>query len=207
MSDFRGVPGDPEHPLAGIIELGAASELILEAKVYSLSLGIRGAKLKEFMRQSPLRDRLMGLTMQAEDAPQLANRVDLDPQVKDVYGLPVPRVTYKNHAFELSAREFYTPKLIELVKSAGAQFGFVAPYDTPPQSSHIMGTLRMGDDPRASVCDAFGKLHDLENTYCADGAVFVSSSGFNPTLTLQALALRMAGNIISPNSAERAIRN
>jgi gluconate 2-dehydrogenase alpha chain len=207
MSDFRGVPGDAERPLGGIIEFGAASELIFEAKTYALSLFRRGAAFKEFLRQSPLRDRLMGLTMQAEDAPQVTNRVDLDPQVRDVYGLPVARITYENHAFELAAREFYLPKLLELLEAAGAQIGFIPPLETPSTSHHIMGTLRMGDDPATSVCDRSGRFHDLENLYCGDGAVFVTSSGFNPTLTLQALALRMAGNIVAPGSAERVLRN
>ena len=205
MSDFRGVPSDPGRPLAGIIEFGAASELISEAKTYALALGQHGERLKDFMQQSPLRDHLMGLTMQAEDAPQLTNRVDLDPAVRDVYGLPAARITYQSHAWELAAREFYTPKLIELVREAGAQFGFVAPRDVPPGSRHIMGTLRMGDDPSSSVCDRWGKLHDLENVYCADGAVFVTSSGYNPTLTIQALALRAAANIVFPNEPERAL--
>lgn len=207
MSDFRGVPGDRERPLGGIIEFGASSELIFEAKTYALSLFRRGAEFKEMLRQSPLRDRLMGLTMQAEDAPQVTNRVDLDPQVRDVYGLPVARVTYENHAFELSARQFYMPKLLALLEAAGAHLGFIAPLETPSTSHHIMGTLRMGEDPTTSVCDRFGKFHDLENLYCGDGGVFVTSSGFNPTLTLQALSLRMAGNIVSPGSAERMLRS
>ncbi len=207
MSDFRGVPGDPQRPLAGIIEFGAASELIFEAKTYTLSLGQRGPALRELMRQSPLRDRLMALTLQAEDAPQLTNYVDLDPNVRDVYGLPVARITYENHPFELAAREFYAPKMLEIIEAAGAQLGFVAPADAPPGSRHIMGTLRMGDDPRTSVCDRFGKLHDLENVFCADGGVFVTSSGFNPTLTIQALALRTAGNIVFPGNPERALQH
>ena len=206
MSDFRGVPGDPTRPLGGIIEFGAASEPISEAKTYALTLAQRGDQLKDFMQQSPLRDHLMGLTMQAEDAPQLSNYVDLDPAVRDVYGLPAARITYKSHDWELAAREFYAPKLIELVERAGARFGFVAPRDVPPSSRHIMGTLRMGGDPSSSVCDAFGKFHDLDNLYCADGAVFVTSSGYNPTLTIQALALRTAANIVFPGSPERALR-
>jgi len=206
MADFRGVPNDPERPLAGIIEFGAATNLVAEAKTYATSLFQRGPMLRKLLEQSPLREHLMGLTMQAEDAPQLTNRVDLDPDVRDVYGLPVPRITYANHAFELSAREFYTPKLIELVGAAGAQFGFVAPVDVPSGSSHIMGTLRMGDDPSASVCDRHGRFHDLENLYCADGGVFVTSSGFNPTLTIQAMSLRTAGNIVFPGSPERALK-
>jgi paromamine 6'-oxidase/6'''-hydroxyneomycin C oxidase/2'-deamino-2'-hydroxyparomamine 6'-oxidase len=84
------------------------------------------------------------------------------------------------------------------MKAAGAQFGIVDPVDSPSQSRHVMGTLRMGDDPATSVCDRFGKLHDLGNLWCADGALFPTSSGFNPTLTLQALALWVAANIVAP---------
>ena len=121
-------------------------------------------------------------------------------------GLPVPRITYQNHAMELASREFYGPRMVDMLGAAGAQFAFVPPMDVPPGSRHIMGTMRMGDDPSSSVCDRWGKLHDLANLYCADGAVFVTSSGYNPTLTIQALALRAAANIVFPDSPERALR-
>ena len=111
------------------------------------------------------------LIMQGEDAPQWQNRVDLDPALKDVNGLPVPRITYRPHVFE----------------------GYAT-----PNSSHIMGTLRMGADPATSVTDANCKFHDLDNLYSVDGAPFTTSSGFNPTLTLQALASRTAAAIIDP---------
>ena len=55
-----------------------------------------------------------------------------------------------------------------------------------------MGTARMGDDASSSVVDSWGRVHDLDNVYLADGSVFVSSGGFNPTLTIMALSLRMA---------------
>lgn len=207
MSDFRGVPGNAERPLGGIIEFGAANEAIFEAKTYAFSLGQKGKMLNEMMRQSPFRDHLAVLTMQAEDAPQLTNYVDLDPDVRDANGLPVARITYENHDFELSAREFYSPKMLEIHKAAGAQFAFIAPADEPASSRHIMGTLRMGDDPSASVCDRYGKFHDLENLYCTDGAVFATASGFNPTLTIHTLALRSAGNIVFPGSPERILTN
>jgi choline dehydrogenase-like flavoprotein len=57
-----------------------------------------------------------------------------------------------------------------------------------------MGTARMGDDPRTSVADRYGRLHDVPNVVLADASVFVSSAGFNPTLTIMALALRAARN-------------
>ena len=53
----------------------------------------------------------------------------------------------------------------------------------------------MGEDPRRSVADPWGRLHELDNVHVADGSVFVSSGGFNPTLTIMALALRTARHV------------
>jgi len=55
-----------------------------------------------------------------------------------------------------------------------------------------MGTLRMGNDPAASVTSPAGRFHDLDNLYACDGSVFPTSSGYNPTLTIIAVALRIA---------------
>ena len=200
FSDWRGVPNDPDRPLGGIVEFGVNSERIGDFLLYA-SLGMTGTRLKEFLRGTPFGGRAAVLIMQGEDAPQWQNRVDLDPALKDVNGLPVPRITYRPHAFELAAREFYGPKMVDLHGAAGAQFALVAPIyegDATPNSSHIMGTLRMGTDPAASVTDAHCKFHDLDNLYSVDGAPFPTSSGFNPTLTLQALASRTAAAIIDP---------
>jgi choline dehydrogenase-like flavoprotein len=65
--------------------------------------------------------------------------------------------------------------------------------------------LRIGDNAEDSVCDRFGKLHDVDNLYCMDGGVFVTGSGYNPTLTIIALALRAAANLVSPGNAERTL--
>jgi gluconate 2-dehydrogenase alpha chain len=198
FSDFRGTPGDPDHPMGGIIECGTSSDLIGEAKNYAQQLAQIGNPLKSLLAQSPLRDKLIAMTMQAEDAPQVTNRVDLDPDVKDVFGRPALRVTYASHAWETATRELYVPKMLAIMKAAGAQFGLVNPPDVPSQSRHVMGTLRMGDDPATSVCDRTGKLHDLGNLYAADGSLFPTSSGFNPTCTLQTLALWVAANMVAP---------
>ena len=202
FADFRGVePGGTElardgRPLGGIIEFGTNSEAIFEGKTYAaqlLTLAQQiGVSLKQLMIESPLRDHLAVMIMQAEDAPQLSNRVDLDPSVTDVYGLAVPRITQANlQAFEGQASSYYQPLMVEAMGKAGAQLSFIGPPDALT-TRHVMGTLRMGTDPSTSVCDALGKFHDLDNLYCGDGAVFVTSSGYNPTLTIIALALRMA---------------
>ncbi|HXQ24022.1 MAG TPA: GMC family oxidoreductase, partial [Candidatus Acidoferrales bacterium] len=215
FADFRGVmPGgeaiDPTKRLGGIIEFGTDSEAItaaknnLQALAFGQAFGVK-ITLKELLINGPFLARIGAMTMQAEDAPQLANQIDLDPQLVDVFGSPVPRITYANSRYELDARSFYSPLLINILKAAGAQYGFIAPADSPSQSAHVMGTLRMGNDPTSSVCDAFGKFHDVDNLYCMDGSVFASSAGYNPTLTIITLALRAAGNIVSPGNAERVI--
>ncbi len=208
FSDFRGVPGDPDRPLGGIVEFGTNSEKIAEAKNYLLDTGQRGASLKSFLRSSPFGAHIAVMTMQGEDAPQPTNRVDLDPDLRDVDGLPVSRVTYQPHAMELAASRFYAPKLIDLHGAAGAQFAFVAPrYDgqPAPRTRHVLGTARMGDDPRTSVVDRWQKFHDLDNLWQVDGGVLPTGSGYNPTLTLQALALRAAGAIVDPSRPEAVV--
>lgn len=204
MTDFRGKPNDPLHPLAGILEFGGAGPLLQQSVDSRQLLGL-GPQLKSFIRQGTMADRLLAMTLQAEDAPQAENRIDLDPGVRDLDGLPVARITYENHPFELSARDFYAPKLMDLMVEAGAKYVFVPPADEVPASRHVMGTLRFGTDPKTSVCNPAGRLHDLDNLYAADGALFPTSSGFNPSLTIAALAAYVAGDIVSPGSPGKVL--
>lgn len=210
INDFRGVPNDPNRPLCGIMEVSGVSDPIGEAGYYrqlmSLFGGFHPLKLKRLMQQSPARDRLIALATVGEDAPQLSNRVDLDPKIKDVDGLPVARVTYRSHAFELSASEFYRPKMLDILMASGAKWAAIAPLDDIPKTAHQHGTLRFGTDPSKAVCDANGRFHDLGNLYAADGSLFPTSSGFNPTLTIVALACRVGAAMVNPASPESAIR-
>jgi choline dehydrogenase-like flavoprotein len=213
LTDFRGVElgggaprvfatdDGPRLRLGGICEFGAPQGLPIseDGMVFAFQLpgGPRfGTRLKNGIRDGALSQHLVAVIMQGEDAPQPGNRVDLDPAVRDVFGLPVPRVTYAPHAFELEARRFYVPVMRELLLNAGCRRVFTAPCETllgdPPTSRHVMGTLRMGDDPARSVVDAAGRFHDVDNLYACDGSVFPTSSGYNPTLTLIAVALRIA---------------
>src|SRR5262249_14901946 len=139
-----------------------------------------------------------------EDLPQGANRVDLDPRIRDLHGNPVPRVTYSPHRFELAASDFYSPQLAAICDAASGSLKSVAPRAAtaprrdsvgPSSTAHVMGTARMGGDAASSVSDRFGRVHEVDNLFLADGSVFVSSGGFNPTLTIMALALRQADHI------------
>ncbi len=210
FADFRGKPNDAQHPLGGIVEISGSEGPVDEGGYYAdilsrLLLKFDGVRFKSLMRQSPFRDRIIVFTMQAEDAPQATNRVDLDPAVVDVFGKPAPRVTYKNHDFELSASKFYAPKLVEIMGAAGARWAANPPLDDVPASAHVMGTLRFGTDPKTSVCDATGRFHDIQNLYCSDGALFPTSSGYNPTMTICSLSSRVAAEILFPGSPLQAI--
>ena len=193
----------------GILEMGGSFSLLQSAQLYAALPNMWGSAHKNLMRAGLIHRHVAGLSMVGEDMPQLANRVDLDPDIKDVYGFPVPRITRSAHAFELAASAYIGPKLGAICQAApGAIAGFFLPVATlseatgaggalagPASTAHIMGTARMGDDPASSVSNAWGRVHEIDNLYLADGSVFVSSGGFNPTLTIMALALRMARNI------------
>jgi choline dehydrogenase-like flavoprotein len=188
----------------GICEVGGGVLLLEEAQLYTELPNTYGTILKSLLRDFALRDHIAGIQMIGEDVPQLANRVDLDPHVRDFHGLPVPRITYSPHRFELAAAAYYTPKLATICTSAPGINQSVQslvdqlssqnsnPLSGSNSTKHIMGTARMGEDPETSVVDRFGRMHELDNVQIADGSVFTTSGGFNPTLTIMALALRAA---------------
>ncbi len=180
----------------GIVEHGGAAHPIMEA--VHLPPGEMHSRL---MLDSPMRDCMAAFTVQGEDLPQPTNRVDLDPHVKDVWGLPAGRVTFAPHAHEVACAKHWAPRLEEVMREAGAHttFWVTSPpleeheggrRDPTPISRHIMGTARMGDDARTSVCDPWQRLHDVDNVVVTDSSVFPTSTGYGPTLTIVALAIR-----------------
>ncbi len=183
----------------GMVEHCGPAHPIEEAKTYPW-----GPAHKDLMRQSVARERLWGFCMQGEDLPQPQNRVDLDPAVRDVHGFPVARTTYSPHRHERVASAHHATRLAEILVEAGAQWTVTATSPDPeaafgpsmpspvPFSKHVMGTARMGHDPASSVVDPWGRVHRVPNVVVADSSVFVTASGYGPTLTLVALALRAA---------------
>jgi gluconate 2-dehydrogenase alpha chain len=193
---------------AGKVELGGTQLPLDEASSYQEVLRLLapqkpfGRDFKQLMRASLLRDRLCGVELIGEDLPYAANRVDLDPKVRDWRGLPVARITYGPGPSELAAQAFYMPWLVKLLKAAGADFAisiaeipstrFPIAQDQVPATEHVMGGMPMGADARTAVTDEQGRHHQLDNLFVADGSVFPTSGGHNPTLTIMATALRQA---------------
>jgi len=183
----------------GIVEHGGAAGPILEALSYGANPHHAAS-----MRASALRERLWVFTMQGEDLAQPTNRVDLDPSVRDAWGFPAGRVTYRPHRHETATSDYVGPILEEVLRDAGAEWTVVStspPVNDndrhpamghAPVSYHIMGTTRMGSSPESSVVDPSGRLWDLENVIVADSSVFPTSTGYGPTLSLVALAARAA---------------
>jgi len=184
----------------GLMELGGSQDPISEAQSYQTLLGfIRSAKpfgteFKQLMRSSVLRDRLAGCSFIGHDLPYLAHTVTLDPAVKDVFGLPVARVTWSAGQHEQVAQQFWIPRLKTMMTRAGAGVALAVPATDNsggvPTGNHIMGGMMMGPDPATSVTGPYGQVHGLDNVYVADGSVFVTSGAHNPTNTIMAVALR-----------------
>jgi choline dehydrogenase-like flavoprotein len=188
-----------EHGLpyfrGGLTEHGGGGSPIMEG-VYTAP----GITHTREMLDSLMRDRMWAFTIQGEDLPQATNRIDLDPRVRDVHGFPAGRATYDVHPHEVVASRYYAPRLEAVMREAGADSTFAA--TSPPlegdragtrsasMSRHIMGTCRMGADPLTSVVDPWQRFHDVENMVCTDSSVFPTSTGYGPTLTIVALAIR-----------------
>jgi choline dehydrogenase-like flavoprotein len=126
-----------------------------------------------------------------EVLPRKENRVLLDPEVRDAWGIPVLRFDYRFGDNELKMARDMADSLEEMLTLAGAEDIRITRDPLPPGwSIHEIGTARMGTDPRASVTDATCRLHDVPNVYIADAAPFVSGGTQNTTWSILAMCWR-----------------
>jgi choline dehydrogenase-like flavoprotein len=105
------------------------------------------------------------------------------------------RVTYKDHPDDLANARFMQDRGVEIMEAAGAQRVTRAPIGESNFSVHLLGTCRMGNDPRSSVVDRYHRAHDIRNLFLCDGSSLVTSGRGQPTMTIQALAFRAADHI------------
>lgn len=149
-----------------------------------------GSALRERLAREAVTQLLIGATIEAIPHPD--NTVDLDPDLKDLFGNPAPRITYS-----------YTPeveagfaKARSLLQRIAAELRPELSYlQGPLHLHHQMGTCRMSSDPAAGVVNANLFAHEVPNLVVVGGAVFVTGGCVNPTLTIAALALRAADHI------------
>jgi len=132
----------------------------------------------------------------ADVLPRAGNRVTLSSRL-DRFGVPLPRVEFALHPVDLASSRFGQAESVRLLEAMGAarvitDDAWVTRVGT---GFHFSGGCRAAADPGEGVVDADGRVHDSENVYVCDASAFPTSGGFNPTLTIQAFALRVASRI------------
>ncbi len=153
-----------------------------------------GSDFKKRMRQWFLNS--VDASGHTTSLPVPTNAVSLDPELKDVWGLPAMRVTFSEHAEDLKLYKYFQERAVEFMTAAGAKRVIPSPIRTVPrQTVHLLGTARMGNDPKSSVIDKYHRAHDVKNLFIVDGSSFVTSGRGQPTMTIHALAFRAADHI------------
>jgi choline dehydrogenase-like flavoprotein len=137
-----------------------------------------------------------------EDLPDEANRVELSETRTDTAGIPAPRVVYRVSENSRRLLAFHVERATESLLEAGA-IRVEARERIREAGWHLLGTARMGTDPATSVVDPWGRAHEVPNLYVADGSVFVTSGGVNPTNTIVSLALRIADGMVARRREQR----
>jgi choline dehydrogenase-like flavoprotein len=126
-----------------------------------------------------------------EVLPRKENRVSLDAEVKDAWGIPALRFHYRFSDNEIKMAKDMADTAEEMLRAAGAESIKIDRDMLPPGwSIHEIGTARMGRDPKASVTTPFCRLHDVPNVYFADAAPFVSGGTQNTTWSILAMCWR-----------------
>jgi len=127
--------------------------------------------------------------------PLETNNVTLDPELKDAWGVPAIRVTYKEHPDDLKTKAFLRERQLEILEAAGARTKWAGPV-REARSGHYLGGCCMGNDPKTSVVDKFHRAHGVPNLFVVDGSNFVTIARNHPTCTIQALAYRASEHIV-----------
>lgn len=153
--------------------------------------GLRGAALDQAIAERTSRELLIGGT--AEVLPDAANRVRPDFDHLDGAGQPRPRIAFKVDDYTLRGLAVAAAKLRPILDALGCTE--IKELGPATETSIIAGTTRMGFDPKVSVVDADLRAHDHANLYIVGSSVFPTTGATPPTLTVAALALRLAGHL------------
>ena len=126
-----------------------------------------------------------------ECLPDFRNKVALDSQLKDPYGLPLIKIDFEFGDNEHKMMDDIKNTSGEMLEKAGFKDINQFNYKSPGGSTvHEMGTARMGNDSKTSVLNKFNQMHDVKNVFITDGSCMTSSACQNPSLTYMALTAR-----------------
>lgn len=195
---------DHNHGNEGIIGGGVISNEILKLPIVHWNWSHRpnaprwGLAAKEAMRHDYRRTG--HLFCQVQEIPRADNRVVL-ADATDSRGRPVAALSGRAHPESIRAAEHVQTIAARWLEASGAKPVWRDAVPTGlTAGQHQAGTCRMGTDPESSVTDPHGRVHGHDNVWIADASVHVTNGGFNPVLTIYALAHRMATNLVAKRS-------
>ena len=154
-----------------------------------------GQAHKDFMRN--FYRRAIAVQGPTQEMPMFNARVEVDPAVRDYWGIPVARLSGDKHPHTIEIGAFAAAKAEEWLREAGAVRTWkklAGPGLTGGQ--HQAGTCRMGNDPKTSVVNRYCQEHEIDNLFVIDGSVHVTNGGFNPVLTIMANAYRASDYLV-----------
>jgi choline dehydrogenase-like flavoprotein len=139
---------------------------------------------------------VMKVTGPVHEIPSPTARVSVSAQVRNLWGLPVAQLSGRVHAETLRTARYMFERANDWVRASGAK----RIWGTPPNpglsgGQHQAGTCRMGTDPADSVTDTFGRVWGHDNVFVCDGSIHPTNGGFNPVLTIMALAFRNSSHL------------
>lgn len=187
---FRNINDDKRNYLRGFGYQGSSSREDWSRNIAEMSVG---AALKEILSEPG--QWKMGLAGYGEVLPYHENRISLDKNRKDKWGLPVLAVDYELKDNEMKMRDDMLNDAIEMLSNAGVKnISSSALLNGQPRSTsiHEMGTARMGSSAKNSVVNKHNQVWDALNVFVTDGAFMTSASCVNPSLTYMAFTARAA---------------
>ncbi|WP_114783518.1 GMC oxidoreductase [Botryobacter ruber] len=189
---FRNLHGEKRDYLRGFGYQGGAGRQGWNRDIAELSIG---GDFKDALCEPG--DWTMGLLGFGETLPYHENKVTLDKEKKDKWGLPVLAIDCEIKENEQKMRRDMMEDAKEMLEMAGIKD--VKSYDNGyamGMGIHEMGTARMGRDPKTSVLNQYNQVWDAKNVYVTDGACMTSSACQNPSLTYMALTARAVDHAV-----------
>jgi choline dehydrogenase-like flavoprotein len=154
-----------------------------------------GREAKDFMRDNYRR--VIQVKGPVHEIPTPVSRVTLDPEVTDRFGLPVARMSGVAHPETMRSARFMLDRAADWLAAAEARRVWTTPQQPRLSAGqHQAGTCRMGSDPAASVTDQHGRVWGHDNLFVNDAALHPTNGGFNPVLTVMALAFRNGEHMV-----------
>jgi len=143
----------------------------------------------------------MGFAGRGEMIPNEDSFCELDPTVKDKWGIPVLRFHWKWSDHETRQAAHMQKTFVEIIESMGGKAGApdatgAAAIEPGGKIIHEVGGTIMGADPKKSVTNQWCQTWDVKNLFVTDGGAFCSNADKNPTLTIMALAWRSSDYLL-----------